>query len=83
MSDLQDFIKKHEINMAGYDNFKIGVLIQEARKKAGLTQEQLAVKIHTKKGNISRLENHSESVTISTLQRVANALGKKLKIELI
>jgi ribosome-binding protein aMBF1 (putative translation factor) len=34
---------------AGYENFKIGALIQEARVEKGLTQEQLAEKVGTTK----------------------------------
>ena len=33
----------------GYDNFRIGYLLKQARKKAGITQEELATKIYTKK----------------------------------
>jgi transcriptional regulator with XRE-family HTH domain len=50
------------------------------RESAGLTQEELAVKLKTKKTAISRIENHAEDIKISTLERVAAAFGKKLKI---
>ena len=43
-------------------------------------EEELADKLKTKKTAISRIENHAEDIKISTLERVALALGKKIKI---
>jgi HTH-type transcriptional regulator/antitoxin HipB len=40
-----------------FEAFKIGVLIQEARKRKNLTQEELAQKVGTTKNYISRIEN--------------------------
>jgi predicted transcriptional regulator len=45
-----------------------------------LTQEELAEKINTKKTAISRMENHSEDIRLSTLSKVVEAFGKKLQI---
>ena len=67
----------------GYQAFKFGVLLKEARKSAGLTQDELALKLHTQKSAISRIENHSDDVKLSTLERFATALGKKLEIRLV
>ena len=68
---------------AGYEEFKIGVMLREAREQAGVTQEALAKIIKTKKSAISRLENHAEDVRLSTVSRVARALGKTMRIELV
>jgi HTH-type transcriptional regulator/antitoxin HipB len=68
---------------AGYEEFKVGIMLREAREEAGVTQEQLAKMTRTKKSAISRLENHAEDVRLSTVSKVAKALGKALKIELI
>ncbi len=68
---------------SGYQDFKVGVLLRQAREKAGITQETLARRTKTKKSAISRLENHAEDVRLSTLERVAHALGKSLRIELV
>ncbi len=54
----------------GYEIFKIGVLLQQARLKKGLTQEQLADRCGTNKGNISKIENDVREVRISTLQKI-------------
>lgn len=68
---------------AGYGEFKIGVLLRQAREEAGVTQEKLARITKTKKSAISRLENHAEDVRLSTVTRVARALGKSVRIELV
>ncbi len=66
----------------GYEQFKIGVLLKQARQEAGLTQEQVAERLNTKKSAISRIENHAEDIRLSTLETFAEAVGKKLRLEL-
>jgi len=66
---------------SGYEEFKIGVMLKIAREEAGLTQDQLAKKLNTKKTAISRIENHAEDIKLSTLEKFAQALGKSLHIE--
>ena len=61
--------KREELD-AGYEQFKLGALIQEARLEKGLTQEQLAEKCGTTKSYISRIENNIKEVRISTLQKI-------------
>src|SRR5262245_11658130 len=53
------------------------------RQKAGLTQEQMAELLGTKKSNISRLESVSSKVSprLSTLEDYARALGYQLRVE--
>ena len=41
------------------------VMLKQARLEAGLTQEQVAEKLHTKKSAISRIENHAEDIRLS------------------
>ncbi|MBN1906546.1 MAG: helix-turn-helix transcriptional regulator [Deltaproteobacteria bacterium] len=65
----------------GYEQFKIGVLLKQARLEAGYTQEQVAEKLNTKKSAISRIENHSEDIRLSTLVNYAQALGRELRLE--
>lgn len=89
MSDLKKYIDKRKLRdsefsknyESGYQEFKIGAILRLAREEAGLTQEQLAEKLHTKKTAISRMENHAEDIKISTLEKFAKALGKTLRIE--
>ena len=88
MSNLKKYVKnrkKSDPEFAdgydiGYEEFKIGVILKAARREAGLTQEQLAKKLHTKKTAISRIENHAEDIRLSTIEKYAEAIGKKLYI---
>jgi len=66
---------------AGFENFKIGVLIQQARLEKGLTQEELAVKVGTTKSYISKLENNVKEVRLSTLHKIVE-LGLDGRLEL-
>jgi ribosome-binding protein aMBF1 (putative translation factor) len=68
---------------SGYQEFKAGVLLRQAREQAGITQGDLAQRTKRKKPAISRLENHAEAVSLSTIERVANVLGKSLVITLV
>lgn len=90
MSDLENYIdkrKKKDPEFAegfeqGYREFKIGVLLKQAREQAGLSQEELAKRLGTKKTAISRIENHAQDIKLSTIQKVAKALGKNLEVRL-
>jgi len=65
----------------GFESFKIGVLIAEARKRQNLTQQQLAEKIGTSKNYISRIENNASDIRLSTLIRIIrDGLGGHLRI---
>jgi len=90
VSDLKRFVeerKKIDPEFAegydeGYENFKIGVLLRQARENEGITQEEVARKLKTKKSAISRIENHSEDIRLSTLRKYAKALGKHVRLEI-
>ncbi|MCE2656415.1 MAG: helix-turn-helix domain-containing protein [Sediminibacterium sp.] len=74
--------KRNELEK-GYENFKIGVMLQQARLKKGLTQEQLAKKVGTTKSYISKIENDVKEVRISSLERIVEiGLGGKLELKL-
>jgi HTH-type transcriptional regulator / antitoxin HipB len=88
MSDLQAYIsdrKKRDPEFAeGYDegfrSFKIGVLLKQAREEAGLTQDELAKQLNTKKTAISRIENHAEDIRLSTLRSMPRHLVKSSEL---
>ena len=66
-----------------FEAFKLGVLIQEARKKRRLTQEELAQRVGTTKNYISRIENNASDIRLSTLMRIiTDGLGGHLKLTL-
>lgn len=91
MSDLQAYIQNRKQTDpefarefdSGYEKFKIGVMLRIAREDAGMTQEELARILGTKKTAISRIENHAEDIRLSTLEKYASAFGKTLKLQLI
>lgn len=60
--------------------FCLAECLKDERKKAGLTQEQLAERIGTKKSYISKLENGHADIQLSTLFRIFNGLGKRIAV---
>ena len=67
----------------GFEIFKVGFMIQQARLKRGMTQEELAEKCGTNKGYISKIENNIKEVRISTLQKIVElGLGGHLQISI-
>jgi ribosome-binding protein aMBF1 (putative translation factor) len=76
--------KKRDEFEKGFENFKMGIMIKEARLKKGLTQEQLAKKIGTTKSYISKIENDIKEVRISSLERLVEiGLGGKLELRIM
>ncbi len=74
--------KRDELE-AGYESFKIGALLHEARLEKGLTQEELAEKVGTTKSYISKIENDVKEVRISTLQKIVKVgLGGRVKLSI-
>ena len=67
---------------AAFPNLAAGALVRKAREASNISQEELAVRLGTKRTAISRIENHAEDIKLSTLGRVAKALGKELKVKI-
>lgn len=90
MSDLTQYTKARVARdpefadglEAGYADFKVGVLLRQAREEAGLTQDQVAERLATKKSAISRIENSAGSIRFSTIARYARAIGWQLTLDL-
>ncbi len=90
MSDLERYTRERAADdpefaeglEVGYSDFRVGVLLRQAREEAGLTQEEIAFRLSTKKSAISRIENHAGDIRLSTLERYAKAVGKQLSLEL-
>jgi ribosome-binding protein aMBF1 (putative translation factor) len=91
MSDLNKYIDKRKKQdpefWKDYDErletFKLGILLKQARKEAGMTQEQIARELKTTKSVISRMENHATDIRLSTLEKFAKALGRRIQISLV
>ncbi|MBK7128855.1 MAG: helix-turn-helix transcriptional regulator [Crocinitomicaceae bacterium] len=61
--------------------FVISEMLKEARKKANMTQDELAAKVGTKKSYISRLENGKCDIQLSTLYRIfEHGLGRPINL---
>ena len=63
--------------------FCLAQTLKEERKRAGLTQEELAEKIGTKKTYISRLENGIADIQLSTLFRIFEGLGRRVSLTIL
>jgi HTH-type transcriptional regulator / antitoxin HipB len=91
MDDLEKYIEKRKKRSPefekefeiGYNDFRIGVLLKQARINAGLTQEDIAKRLSTKKSAISRIENHADDIKLSTLNRFAEAVGKQIRLQVV
>ena len=90
MDDLEKYIQKRKKRSSkfangfevGYEQFKIGVMLKVAREEAGLTQDDVADRLNTKKSAISRIENHAEDIRLSTLEKFAEAVGKRITLKI-
>lgn len=76
--ELGEMVKEASLNAT------VAQLIYDARSKAGLTQQQLAVRIGTQQSVIARLEDADyEGHSLSMLQRIACALNQRVEINLL
>ncbi|MEZ2441817.1 helix-turn-helix domain-containing protein [Chitinophaga sp. RCC_12] len=90
LTSLDDFISKHhgkrgtekrEEFEAGYEVFKLGALLHDARIAKGLTQEQLGAKVGKNKSYISKIENDIKEIRLSTLQEIVTVgLGGRVNL---
>ncbi len=91
MSDFQKYknkrMKQDPDFWSGYDErfetFKLGIMLKQARIYAGLTQEQIAKRLKTTKSVVSRMENHATDIRLSTLEKFAKAVGRKIHVVLM
>ena len=65
------------------DAFIIGEQLKEERLRAGLTQEQLADRIGTKKSFISRVEKGHTDIQLSTLVKLFRGLGRQISVRVL
>ena len=64
--------------MASPDQHAVGLALRELRKRAGLTQEQVAERMGTSSTYLSRLEAGQRDIRLSTILRLLDALGTGL-----
>jgi ribosome-binding protein aMBF1 (putative translation factor) len=90
MSDFQKYknkrMKQDPDFWSGYgerfETFRLGIMLKQARIEAGLTQEQIARRLKTTKSVVSRMENHATDIRLSTLEKFAEAVGRKIHVAL-
>ena len=90
MTDFNELLKeqmKHEEFRREYEalepEFTIMQAMIDARNSEGLTQKELSERSGIAQGDISKMENGNANPSVRTLQRLAKAMGKKLKIEFV
>jgi DNA-binding XRE family transcriptional regulator len=75
--------KSREELEKGYEEFRLGTMLYEARIKKGMTQAELARKAGTTKSYISKIENNIKEVRLSTLQKIVHeGLGGSLDLSI-
>ena len=63
---------------------ELAVQITRLREQKGLSQQELARRLHTSQQTISRLESpHNGSLSLRTLIKLAHTLGKELKVQFV
>lgn len=72
---------------AAYDElapeYEVARAIIRARSRSGLTQAQLAERMHTSQSYVARLESGRTLPNLKTLQRVGEATGTRIKVDLV
>ena len=88
MSDFKNYLDKQlqgeefkEEWEALEPEFSVMQAMIDARKSAGLTQNQLSEKTGITQADISKLESGNANPSLRTLQRLASGMGMKVKIE--
>ena len=65
------------------DAFIIGEQLKQERRRAGLTQEQLADRIGTRKSFISRVERGHADIQLSTLVKLFHGLNRQVSVRIV
>ena len=86
-SSFDDFLVEEGIAEeveAGAIKKIIAYQLQEAIEREQLTKTALAARLDTSRAAVDRLlDPDNESITLLTLKKAANILGKKLRLELV
>ena len=80
----KEWMKEPEFKKAYNDlevEFKLIELMIDCRLKKGVTQKQLAELVGTKQSSIARFESGNYNPTFAFVQKLATALGAKIKVE--
>jgi DNA-binding phage protein len=84
--DFDDFLEKEgileEVSAKAHKRL-LALQISDIMKKNNITKTSLATKLNTSRSQLDRiLDPGNTSITIEVLERVAHAIGKRLRIEI-
>lgn len=85
-SSLDDFLKEEGIYEAAKVEAVMRVIswqIAEEMRKRGITKTQMAERMKTSRAQVDRILKAKGNVTIETLQRAAELVGRELRLELV
>ena len=90
-NSFQDFLKeqlKDPVVRQAYEEegpfVELAIQVAHLRQQKGLTQRQLAKRLHTSQQTVSRLESPKNgSLSLRTIMKLARALGKDVKVQLV
>lgn len=74
-SDLSGLIEEE------LERLKISESLKAARKAAGMTQAQVAERMHVNRAYVAQLEGKPQNVTVSTLVKYASAIGGMIDVK--
>ena len=86
-SSFDDFLAEEGLSdevEAGAIKKIIAYQLQETIRKEHLSKTALAIRLETSRAAVNRLlDPENESITLLTLKKAANVIGKKLRLELV
>jgi len=85
-SDFDDFLKEEgvleEVTARAHKRL-LALQLNEAMEEYNITKTQLAEKLETSRSQLDRLlDPDNTAVTLESMERLARAVGKQLKVEL-
>ena len=84
---LREQLKDQQVRKAYEEEgvfVELAIQVARLREQKGLTQRELAKRLHTSQQTISRLESpHNGSLSLRTLIKLAHTLGKELKVQFV
>lgn len=90
MDDFEKYLNKRMANPefkkawdAGELEYQLMLMVLKARNEQNLTQAELAARTGIRQSNISRIEKGQSVPSITTLNKIAQGLGKQLEIKFV
>ncbi|MBI4050741.1 MAG: helix-turn-helix transcriptional regulator [Candidatus Doudnabacteria bacterium] len=85
-SYLKEQLKNPKFKKYYYEygkQLEIAYQILQLRKQTGMSQSKLAKKLGTTQSNIARIETGQQNFTTATLQKIAEAFDREVRIEFV